>query len=258
MRRARILGICLSVGCALLACAATSALAAQEWGKCAAQAGGKYKNSGCSMLAKSAEEHKFEWAPLAAPVGFETVNKAETGNITLQSSGGTQVACTAEQSKQGQYTSPTELRDVVLELRSCETLGGKCQSAGLKEGEVSTRKLHGSPGVIAKGAKVTKNKDGFDLKGQESEAFAEFTCGPAPFVIRGALILPQKINKMLNKAVVELSGSAPEKFEGGPPEPLEVSVAGAPYERLGWTEVMILKTSPKTTKIELRDCLPEC
>jgi len=118
--------------------------------------------------------------------------------------------------------------------------------------------------VIKKAAKEEKNLDGVDFKGQTSEVFAEFSCGPAPTVLRGSVIVKagsivsgkfkSSTNKMLNKLLLELGSEAPEKFEGEPPDVLEGSTAGSSFEKAALTLNTIEQTNPKTTKVELRQC----
>src|SRR5437763_8854463 len=97
---------CLLTACAMFALLSTSALATPgslEFGKCAKTAGGKFKNAGCTKLAKTAEEQKFEWAPLGTTVAFTTAKKAETGEAVIGNGAGNQVSCSTESSTAGEF-----------------------------------------------------------------------------------------------------------------------------------------------------------
>src|SRR2546423_6475118 len=99
MKRTRIMGLCLVAACAVFAFAATSAFAVENlphYGKCAAKAGGKYKNGGCTKLAKTAEEQKFEWTPLATTVKFESKKLTGSGPAVLEGVSGSEISCTEQ------------------------------------------------------------------------------------------------------------------------------------------------------------------
>jgi hypothetical protein len=263
---------CLLTAFAMLALLSASALATPgslEFGKCTKTAGGKFKNGGCTKLAKSAEEQKFEWAPLSAPVAFTTAKKAETGEAVIGTGAGNHVSCTTESSTAGEFGAGSkEQKNIVLEYTGCEELGAECASAGQPGGHINTNKLDGAPGVITRAAKEEKNLDGVDFKGQTSEVFAEFSCGPAPTVLRGSVIVKagsivsgkfkSSTNKMLNKLVLEFVSKGgkqePEKFEGEPKDVLEGSVGGGAFQEGSLSLISVEQTNPKTTKVELRQC----
>jgi hypothetical protein len=269
MRRNRAGRLWLTPACAVVACLAMSATAlatpgSLEWGKCTkVGSGGKYANAGCTKAAKPGKEG-WEWAALSTPVKFTSSKKKETGPAVL-SAGGSEVACTAMTQQEGEYNAPKELSNVVLEFGNCETSGIKCKSPGQPEGSIHTNKLRGGPGVIKKEAQEVKNLDGYDLKGQTSEVWAEWSCGLVSYVMRGGVIVPERnatgilqTNKMLNKRLIELfsekGGGGIERFEGGPDDYLESSVAGGPFAKAELNLSAIQLTNPKTTKIELRQC----
>lgn len=56
----------------------------------------------------------------------------------------------------------------------------------------------------------------------------------------------------------EGSTQVPTAFEGQPIEVLEGSVFGEPFESEGQSGEIVVRTVPKTVKVELRDCKPEC
>jgi hypothetical protein len=286
MKRRSILGLCLVAVCAIFAFVASSALAegSLEYGKCAKKTGGKYKNAGCTKVAKSLEEEKFEWTPLSTAVKFESKKKELTANAVLESVKETEISCKEQfQKKEGEYgPGPYEVKNVVGEFTGCEALGAECQSAGKGAGEIDTKKLHGEVGTVTKVTKEEKNIDGNDLRGQEAangegdKLLAEFTCGPAPVKVRGGVVVKaqtegkNKTNKMLNKIQVEFNTTkpgkqVPEKWTPGGhgisnakheeiTEFLEGKVATGAYEQSGQALITIQKTVPKSIKVELRQC----
>jgi len=284
MKRTRIMGLCLMAVCAIFALTASSALATENlphYGKCAATAGGKFKNSGCTKLAKTAEEQKFEWTPLTTTVKFTSLKEKETGNAVLEAANGNEISCTGQSEKEGEYGPGDQVKNVVGEFSGCKALGASCNSEGQGAEHINTKKLHGEPGIVAKQTKEEKNIDGNDLRGQESEFLAEFSCGPAPVLVRGGVVVKaqnpgslgtagEQTNKMLNKIKVGFIAEKPGKQvpevwtpNGGGisnakhesiNEHLEGSTAGGPFEASGQSLITVQKTSPGTVKVELRQC----
>jgi len=163
MKRTRIMGLCLVAVCAVFAFGATSAFALENlphYGKCAKKAGGKYKNGGCTKLAKSAEEEKFEWTTLGATtVKFTSKKKAETGPAVLEASSGNEISCTVqEQKSNGEYGPGDQVKDVIGEFKNCETSGFKCKSTGQSEGEIFTKKTEGRTGYHQKSPQNRKKR----------------------------------------------------------------------------------------------------
>jgi len=281
-----MMGLCLVAVCAVFAFVASSAFATEgglEWGKCAKLTGGKYKNGGCTKLAKSLEEEKFEWTPLKSTVKFTSLKKEGTEKAVLESITKSEISCTAQkQNKEGEYgPGPFEEKNVVGEFNGCEAHGGECSNT-VNKGEIVTKKLHGEPGTVTKVLKEEKNIDGADLRGQEApngegdKLLAEFSCSGAPVLVRGGVVVKafsegkSKTNKMLNKATIEFIAEkpgkqVPEKWTPGGhgisnekheeiPEFLEGKLPGKGYEQSGQSLITIQTTSPKTVKVELRQC----
>jgi hypothetical protein len=287
MRGMRAAGLCLLAVGVLFAVTASGAAAFENlphFGKCAALAGGKYKNSGCTKLGKTAEEMKFEWTPLGEGlVKFTSAKEKETGNAVLESASGTEISCTEEKSKEGEYGPGDQVKNVVGEFAGCKALGSGCNSTGQPAEHINTLKLHGEPGIVIKEPKEEKNVAGSDLRGQEGEFLAEFSCGPAPVLVRGGVVVKaqnpgstgttgETTNKMLNKAKIAFVAEKPGKqvpsvwqpngggitHTGGPKpgteEVLEGSVAGGAFEKSGQSLNTVQKTTPGTVKSELRMC----
>jgi len=287
MKRMRIVGLCLVAVCAMFALSTASASAESlpELGQCnkTAVGVGAFKNSGCTKKAgANAEEHKFEWVPLNKVVKFTSAKKLETGEAVLENEKEEKISCKNQvQEKEGEYgPGKYEDKNVVGEFSGCEALGAECQSAGQSAGHINTTKLHGEPGVVTKnGTSEEKNIDGFDLRGQTSEFLAEFSCGPAPVLVRGGVVVKvgsvvngvfkSTANKMLNKTTVEfvaekkgiqvpsewtpngtgVSNSKHEKIK----EVLEGSLAGGAFVRSGQSLITVQK-SVGSVKVELRQC----
>jgi len=280
MKRTRIMGLCLVAVCAVFAFSATSAFATENlphYGKCAKKTGGKYKNGGCTKLATTVESEKFEWTTLGATtVKFTSKKKAETGPAVLESVTGSEISCTEQvQAKNGEYGPGDQVKDVVGEFDNCETSGFKCKSTGKLEGEIDTFKLKGEPGIVTKAAKTEKNVDGNDLVAETGTELAAFICGPVSVKVTGGVVVKAaskgliKTNKMLNKVEVEFIAEkpgkqVPEKWTpngGGISHSTHAEVTehlfgdiGKGPEASGQSLITIQTTSPKTTKVELRQC----
>jgi len=280
----RIVG-CVVAACAISALGATSAFATfenlPEWGKCEAKEGGVYSNNGCTKVAKPGAG-KFEWHPLTSVVKFTSKKEKETGPAVLESQGGTKISCTGQLEKSGEYgPGPFEVKNVIGEFSGCEAIGFKCESEGEPEGLIHTKKLHGEPGVVEYVGTEEKNVDGSDLRGEETEFLAEFSCGGAPVKVRGGVVVKAQAdstggtsgeltNKMLAKAEIEFIAESsgkqvPEEWTPDGKgithsehkkvnEHLESTISGGTYERGGQSLITDQESNPKTDKAELRQC----
>jgi hypothetical protein len=280
------MGVCLLAVCALFALTASSALAFENlphFGKCVSKTPSKYSTGGCNKKAKTEAEGKFEWEPLGATtVKFVTAKEKATGNAVLETAAGTEVSCTGQGSKEGEYGPGDQIKSLVLEFSGCKQATSTCVSAGLTAEHVNTKKLHGEPGIVKKeNLKEEKNIDGIDLRAQEGEVAAEFTCGTAPVVIKGGVLLQttadskggttgEYTNRMKNANELEFIAEKPGKQvpaewtpNGGGisnakheliKESLEGTFNGGASEHFGLSLTTVQKTSPFTTSIELRQC----
>ena len=283
MKRTRIVGLCLVAVCAMFALSATSAFATENlphYGKCFAKTGGVYSNSGCTKVAKPGTG-KFEWENLSAAVKFTSAKEKATGLAVLESAGGTEISCEGQVEKQGEYGPGNLVKNIIGEFTKCKALGASCNSNGAPSGNINTFKLHGEPGVVKKEGTEEKNIDGNDLRGEEGPDLAEFSCGPAAVIVRGGVVVKAQqdstggttgeiTNKMESSIEVEfitekpgkevplkwtpngegVTNSKHEEIE----ESLEGSTAGGPFEHSGQSLITDQKTSPSTTKVELRQC----
>jgi hypothetical protein len=284
MKRTRIIGLCMLAACAIFALTASSALATENlphYGKCAALTGGLYSNGGCTKLAKPGAG-KFEWTPLAAIVKFTSKKENATGAAVLESANGTEISCTGQEEKTGEYgPGGNEVKNVVGEFSGCKALGASCSSEGQPAGLINTKKLHGEPGIVKKEVKEEKNIDGNDLRGEGSTELAAFACDPAPVLVRGGVVVKAQqdstggvtgeiTNKMESKTEVEFLTEKPGKevprewIPNGTGvtnpkhelivEHLEGSTAGGAFEESGQSLTTVQSTSPSTVKVELRQC----
>jgi hypothetical protein len=281
-RGIRAAGLGVAVVCALLALTA-SAFATENlpaFGKCTAMAGGRYRTAGCTKLAKTTEQMKYEWGPLSSAVNFTEAKERATGNAVLEGASGIQISCTG-QSAAGEYGPGNEVKNVVDLFTGCEGGGLQCNSEGQPAGHVVTKKLHGEPGVIKKEVKEEKNIDGVDLRSEEGGNLAEFFCGPISAIVKGGLLVGMQAdstggtsgeltNKMVSKVELEYLGEgagkqASERWtpNGGGvsnsehneiAEHLEMSLLGEPFEAASMQLVTVRSTSPSTVKVELRQC----
>jgi hypothetical protein len=280
MKRTPTLGLCLIATCAFFAMTASGALAFENLphlGKCIAKTPSKFSNSTCLKKVKAETEGKFAWEPLTTTVKF--TSKKETGSalIALESAGGKEVSCIEQEEKTpGEYGPGDQIKNVVLELAGCKStgIGGACTTTGKEVERIVTTKLHGEPGVVKKELKEEKNIDGFDLKAETGETVAEFSCGPAPVVIKGALIYkavadlktttnrPKSVTEI--EYVQEKSGKqVPAEYtpNGGgithakhelTKETLEGTISGGAVEKWGLSLTSTQRTG--TTSLELRQC----
>jgi len=286
MKRMRIVGLCLFAVGAMFALSVSSASAEflPELGQCnkTAVGVGAFKNSGCTKKAGAAtEEHKFEWAPLTTLLPFTSNKKLETGEAVLEAANGNKISCKTQTQKLGEYgPSKYETKNVVGEFGGCEALGAECTSTGQTAGNINTLKLHGEPGVVTKNATTEeKNIDGFDLRGQTSEFLAEFSCGPAPVLVRGGVVVKAgsivsgkfkaNSNKMNAKVTVEFVGEPPGKQVPSEWTPNGTGVSNSKHEKIkevlegntankGFEQsaqsLITVQTLSNKKKAELRQC----
>jgi len=269
------MGLCLVAVSAMFALTATSSLGANlpVYGKCVSKSGGKFLNSGCTKAAKPGKE-LFEWEPLAAVVPFKS--KSETGTlIDLEGESGVVISCKTQVQKSGEYGPGNQVKNTVGQFNGCETSGIGCSSEKAAAGEINTKKLHGEPGVVTKNLKEEKNVVGNDLRGEESESLAEFSCSTIAVAVTGGVVVKAEAdglattNKMTNKVEVEFvttpkGKEVPTKWtpNGGGisnsknEEIFEslITHSGGKEEFSGQTLTTVQETTGTKPKVELRMC----
>lgn len=156
--------LCVVLGAFAMSAAAASSASAEapEFGRCVKQVGGKFKNAGCSIFAKTAAEEKYEWVP-----GPGVNNKfTSTGGATTlyQTRAGNSASCISEQSS-GEYLPGTDNKHETTTIlwTGCKVVnspdgvlnGASCTSPGLPAGEVTSNPLVGEVGWENKSLKHT-------------------------------------------------------------------------------------------------------
>jgi len=276
MKRTRIMGLCLVAVCAMFALTATSSLASglPSYGKCTAKSGGKYLSPTCTKAAKPGKE-LYEWEPLTVAVPFKSTS--EKGSlIDLEGESGLVISCKTQVQKTGEYGPGNLVKNTVGQFNGCETSGIGCSSEKAIAGEINTKKLHGEPGVV-KFLVSNEEKDtlGNDLRGEESEALAEFSCSTIAVLVTGGVVVKAEedakldSNKMSNKVEVEFVATPKGKQEvtkwtpngegtsNGKHEEIFESLithASGKEEFSGQTLTTIQETLGAKPKVELRMC----
>jgi hypothetical protein len=256
MKRMRALGLCMVAAFAIAAIVASSASAAAspEFGRCKAKTGGKFSNSGCTLLAKEVSKQKFEWEPSVAKNKFKAKQKAET-LATLETVGGTKITCTSEENSGAEYNLPKKVSKIVAEFSGCETSKIPCNSAGEPSGHITTHSLAGVLGVeklFVKEGKTeeSKNKLEVQLTAEGGGALANFTCSTISVEVKGCVAHPVSGGKMLLTATEKFTASKgeqkPDKFLGGPADECALeSNGGAGFEEAGQTITAIVTNEEK-------------
>jgi hypothetical protein len=198
-----------------------------DFGRCVKVAGsGEFTTSSC-QVESTTHTGGYEWFPGVVKRGFTTAIKPTTVVKLETSSSKEKVTCTGESST-GQITGSKAVGNMTIKLTGCESLGGKCTTAGLAEGELRTAVLEGVLGV----EKITEvlGKEtvhaALDLyPAGKAGPFLEYTCAiSGASVISGSIIAPVVSGKTLKTTSFRLLASAgkqkPESFEGGVKEVL--------------------------------------
>jgi hypothetical protein len=208
MRRARLVGVCLTAAVAVGAVAAAGAWAqAPEYGRCekAEKVGkeykGKYSNSVCTKEAPEAErakKGKFEWHP--GVVKAKQTSKGGKG--ILEEAGKYAVGCESEESM-GEYSGTKDVKHLFVKFKKCEAPGLVCTSPGHEKGDLETVSLEGK--VVWENEK--EHKTALDLFPEGVEKFIEFNCGGTLTVaVRGSILVPVKADKMSSTVTLKYVG----------------------------------------------------
>ena len=214
---------------------------APEFGRCikvTAGAGG-YGNAGCTAAGGT---KGYEWYPAfggASPLGKThfTVAIKPTTTATLETLNKTKVTCTG-QTGAGEYTANKAVGGVTYAFTGCESASQKCTSPASASGEIVTKTLEGSLGIILTNKEgPTKNTIGLDLKPVGGGAVAEFTCGTTSRLLRGSVIVQLAINAMKPTQTLKYTATKaaqkPSHFEGEGNDIVETSVNGGAFELTG-------------------------
>jgi hypothetical protein len=203
-----------------------------DFGRCVkVPGGGEFTTAGCQVESATATGN-YEWTPGVVNGGFTTSIKPAT-TVKLETSiSREKVTCTGESSA-GEITGAHTVGNLTITLTGCESLGGKCTTAGLTEGELQTASLEGVLGIERITERLGKETvhaalDLYPAGG--SGAFLEYTCGTSGLsIIDGSVMAPVLSGKTLKTTSFKLAASAgkqkPEAFEGGVREVLTNSLA---------------------------------
>jgi hypothetical protein len=202
VKHVRILGMAIVAVLAIAAIAATTASAASpEWGKCEAQAGGKYEDAACLHKAKGKTGKKeYEWHKGASlkNIPFHGSNVGSGGVLTTElvvcnyetgTHRVTEKKCEEEGSKYeralkvaiecesegntGESTGKNGITNVSVKFLGCKLFGSAPCSNGPIEGEIRVNPLKGELGYISK----SENKVGVLLEPKTKHGeFARFNC----------------------------------------------------------------------------------
>jgi hypothetical protein len=224
---------------------------APEFGRCLRLAGeqahhGGYENASCTS-ASPGKTGRFEWYPGAAKARF-TAKSREGTKLTFEGVNGTQVACTGETST-GEYTSPKLEEHVVFRFTGCATRGLVVSSAGAEPGEVVTNPTECELGVLQKGATPLMDKIGLTCAEETAFMWMKWTgYAPVEWCLRGWWFFTVAHNSMKTLAMLHSAQSHGvqrwEKFETGPPEPLEATFDGGTT----WERAALALTSIQTNE----------
>jgi hypothetical protein len=187
VRRVRMLGLCLAAALAIGAYAVSSASALPEWGKCEAQAGGKYSDSNCTVKAKKGSG-AYEWHKgktlknvkftgqnvgsggvlqtelyfclyhdefgFEGPVGERLVSRktCESHEGTVSGSEKISVECEKE-TNSGEISGAKDITNIEVKFSGCKLFGSYPCSNGPNEGEILVNPLKGEIGYINKSEK---------------------------------------------------------------------------------------------------------
>jgi hypothetical protein len=230
----------LLVTVAFAAVPAVAQAEAPEFGRCLAltgeQAGhGSYSNRSCTA-ASPTKTGRFEWYPGAAKAKFTTHSKPGT-KVFFEGVNNVRVTCGAQTST-GEYTSPKLEEDVVFRFTGCSTRGVAVTSAGAETGEVVSNPTECELGVLLQGESPKSNRLGMTCAEEQAFMWMKWSgyAAPVEWCLRGWWFFTIAGNRM--KAVTALRSQQSkglqywEKFEEGPPEPLEASFdGGTTWER---------------------------
>jgi hypothetical protein len=204
VKHVRILGIAIVAALAIAAVATTTASALPEWGKCTAQAGGKYSDSNCTVKAKKGTgtfeftkgkslknvpfsgnnvgsggvlttQLRFCQGPGGVDTGGRVTRKkcAEEGGEEFHDGPAVTIECESEHNT-GEATGANEVTNVSVKFLGCKLFGDVPCSNGPEEGEILVKPLKGKLGYIDKAEK----KVGLVLEPKTKHGdFASFTCG---------------------------------------------------------------------------------
>ncbi len=216
---------------------------------------GHYANSGCTMPSKESKG-KFEWYPGVVKTHFTTATKSGA-KVLFETVDGMKVTCTGETSS-GEYTGPKLETNIVFRFTGCdfverhgpyEKVSYPARSTGAAEGEIVSNPTECELGVVKKGAMPVKDTIALTCA-EESEfmwikwkAPSYLGMAEAELCLRGWWFFTLKANSMSMSTMLKSKQSKGqqewEKLENGPPEPLESTLNGGPFEHAGLMDTTV-------------------
>jgi hypothetical protein len=161
---------------------------------------------------------------------------------TLETVGKTKVTCTAD-TNTGEVTGPSG-GVVTVRFTGCAVKSFPCNSPGGAAGEIVTHPLTATLGYVSREPKEV----GLDLANPAGALIAEFQCVNILASVKGSVIgLITPINKLLAppkhftlKFMQKKGIQKIINFAGGPPDFLETSINGGPFEQSGLTSTDLI------------------
>lgn len=194
---------------------------------------------GTCIVTSPTKAGKYEWYPGLLRTSFSMTLKE--GVATFATVKKVKVTCRGE-SGSGEYSGIKEVANVVIKLTGCESLGKKCTTPSLAEGELETKTLEGALGWEDRAAK----RPAFDLfPVGKAGALMEYRCiGAVPITLSGSVLVPIKADKMLSTVTLGYRASKgrqkPEDLEGEPADVLTASLNGEVLEQMSLTATLTL------------------
>jgi hypothetical protein len=214
---------------------------------------GGYSDSGCTK-ASPETKGKFEWYPGVAKTHFTTATKRGM-KVLFETVKGMKVTCNGETSS-GEYTGPKLEENVVFRFTGCDFIEGSgshktsypASSAGAPEGEIVSNPTECELGVVKNGATSAKNKIALTCAEEDEFMWIKwkvpgYNGSEAELCLRGWWFFTLKANSMSMSTTLgskQAHGQQEwEKFEDGPPEPLESTLNGGPFEHAGLMDTTV-------------------
>jgi hypothetical protein len=190
---------------------------------------GSYTSSSCTTKSET-KSGKDEWVPGFAKRAFTGTG----GASTLETVDKVKTTCKASTTS-GEYTGATGER-ATLKLTGCESAGHKCETSGLGEGDLESKRLEGDLGFQDKPAK----KVALDLRPAGGTGpVMEYVCNGVTTVLTGSVLVPVKVDKMAATLALKYKASKgkqkPESVEGGEKDVLLSSLDAGTPEQAGLT-----------------------
>jgi hypothetical protein len=225
---------------------------------------GAYTNSGCTKASSDADG-KFEWHPGVAKTHFTTATKSGM-KVLFETVKGMKVTCTGETSS-GEYVGPKLEENVVFRFTGCDfserhgyskMATYPASSAGAAEGEIVSDPTECELGVVKKGRMPANDKVALTCAEEDEFMWIKWKVPSylgqleAELCLKGWWFFTLKANSMSMSTTLDSKQSKGqqewEKFETGPPEPLESTLNGGAFEHAGLADKTV-QTSEEPVEV---------